>query len=83
MPKAAMAEVKCGVIITSIPLIGCCRCIKSGSMATGNSANEKTSEKRAISLSCFTPKTWYSEESTKAPATRPVMKGYMTIWMVQ
>ena len=54
-PKAAMAEVKWGVISTSIPRCGCCRWSMSGSMAIGSNASEKTSEKRAMSFNCFTP----------------------------
>ncbi len=45
--------------------------------------NENTSAKRAMSFSCFTPKTWYRDDRTKAPATSPVMKGYITICRLQ
>jgi len=56
MPKAAMAEVKWGVIMTSIPRNGCCRCNSNGIIAVGKSAKENTSENRAISFSFSTPK---------------------------
>ena len=43
MPKAEMAEVKCGVIMTWMPRSGCIRCSISGIIATGSRAKEKTS----------------------------------------
>ena len=58
MPKAAIAEVKWGVIITLMPRNGCCRCSSSGTSAPGSRANEKTRAKRAMSRSCLMPKTW-------------------------
>ena len=41
MPKAAMAEVKWGVNMTSMPRKGCCRCSSRGIIATGSRAEGK------------------------------------------
>ena len=56
---------------------------QQGHHGHGKQGQGKYQEKRAISFNCLTPKTWYRDERTKAPATRPVMNGYMTIWMDQ
>ncbi len=78
-----MADVKCEVIMTLIPRSGCWRCNMIGMGATNRSAKENTRANRAMSFSSLMPKTWYSDDSTKAPATSPVMKGYITIWTLQ
>ncbi len=81
-PKPAMAEVKCGVRKMRKARSGRPRCAWSGNGATTRNARAVTSAIRATGRSTLIPKTWYSDDTTKAPATRPVMNGYSTMRML-
>ena len=50
-----------------------------GSEATSRNAKEVAIASRATGLNSVRPKRWYSEVTMKAPATKPVMYGYITI----
>ena len=74
-PKPAMADVKFGIRKMRKARSGWPRWACSGNGAISRNATAVISARRATGRSAFMPNTWYSDDTTNAPATRPVMNG--------
>ena len=71
-PNPAIAEEGLGVATTFSARSGWWRWRSSGRVAQAQKQSDVTTARRATGRSSLRPKTWYSAETTNAPATIPV-----------